>query len=117
MAVTEFYRLREGLPTHLTVHDPVPVPVGRLICVHLLLGHLGQLLSQLPPALRHLDGRGQEHEVLDEPDHQALAVHLQQGLEEGVQREAEGGSGAFRMQTQPALPERLNVCNTPFHCD
>lgn len=81
-AVTEFYRLREGLPTHLTVHDPVPVPVGRLVRVHLLFGHLGELLSQLPPALRHLDGRGQEHKVLDEPDHQALAVHLQQGLGE-----------------------------------
>lgn len=62
---------------HLAVHDPVPVPVRRLVRVHLLPGHLGELLGQLPPALRHLDRCGQEHEVLDESDHQALAVHFQ----------------------------------------
>lgn len=70
-------RWRGGGPAHLAVHDPVPVPVWRFVRVHLLLGNLGELLRQLPPALRHLDCGSQQHKVLDESDHQALAVQFQ----------------------------------------
>jgi len=73
--------------SHLTVHRPCLVPVRGLISIHLLLGDLGKLLGKLPPALGHLHGRGQQHEVLDEPDDQPLAVHFQQGLKDSSENQ------------------------------
>lgn len=68
--------------SHLAVHCPCLVPVWGLVGIHLLLGDFGELLRELPPALGHLHGRGQQHKILDEPDDQPLAVHFQQGLKD-----------------------------------
>lgn len=51
-----------------------------LVSLHLLPGHSGQLLGQLPPPGRHLHRRGQQNKVQDQLSNQTLAVHLQQRL-------------------------------------
>ncbi|TNN47062.1 hypothetical protein EYF80_042736 [Liparis tanakae] len=64
-----------GLGAHLVVQQPVLVPVGRLVGLHLRARHAGQLLGQLPPPEGHLHRRGQQHEVQQQAGHQALAIY------------------------------------------
>lgn len=67
---------------HLVVQQAVFVSMRSLVSLHLLSGHSSQLLCQFPPPRRHLHRRGQQDEIQDQSGNQALAVHLQQGLDQ-----------------------------------